>query len=90
MLRQFRYERNDFEVRQKIGDRKQKQNFHAAISEMTLGQSSPKSDFDLSLIIHGDMRPGLKEKLVGKGFASSDECIHIENAWRQISYVPER
>lgn len=98
MIKQFRDSRNDFDVRQAIGARKQKpnesfQDFHSAISELTLALSEPLRDFDLMLILHGNMRLGLKEKLAGKTFRSSselfDECVHIEATWRQISFIPE-
>lgn len=98
MVKQFQDSRNDFDVRQAIGARKQKQNesfqdFYSAISELTLALSEPLRDFDLMLILHGNMRMGLKEKLAGKTFRSSsdlfDECVHIEATWRQISFVPE-
>lgn len=98
MKRQFQDDRNDFDIRQTIGERKQKvnesfQDFFTAISEMTLALSGPLSDFDLMLILHGNMRSGLKEKLAGKRFNTSadlfDECVHVENTWRQIEYVPE-
>lgn len=99
MTSHFKDERNDFDIRQSICERKQKlnesfQDFYTAITEMTLGLSEPLRDFDLMLILHGNMRLGLKEKLAGKKFNTStdlfDECVHIENTWRQISYVPEK
>lgn len=98
MIKQFQDSRNDFDVRQAIGARKQKpnesfQDFFSAISELTLALTEPLRDFDLMLILHGNMRLGLKEKLAGKTFRSStdlfDECVHIEATWRQISFVPE-
>lgn len=98
MIRQFSNDRNDFDVRQSIGERKQKsvesfQDFYSSIIEMTLALSKPLSDFDLMLILHGNMRVGLKEKLAGLKFTSSAElfnyCVRIENTWQQISYVPE-
>ena len=99
MTRHFQDDHNDFDVRQTIGERKQRSNenfqdFFTAISELSLSLTQPLSDFDLTLILHGNMRTGLKEKLAGRRFRSSselfDECVHIENAWRQISYVPEQ
>lgn len=54
----------------------------------------PLSDYDLLLILHGNMRKGLKVKLAGKRYETSaqlfDDCVHIEKDWRQISYVPEK
>lgn len=97
--RQFSSEQNDFEIRQRIGDRKQKngesfQDFCSAISEMTLSLVNPFSDYDFTLILYGNMRPGLKEKLAGRKYDSSsalfEDCVHIENVWRSISFVPER
>lgn len=99
MICQFKDEHNDFDVRQSICERKQKtgesfQDFYAIITEMTLGLSEPLKDFDLMLILHGNMRLGLKEKLAGKRFNTSlelfNECVYIENTWRQISYIPEK
>lgn len=99
LQKQFQDVRNDFDIRQSIGERKQKpnesfQDFFTAISELTLALSEPLRDFELMLILHGNMRPGLKEKLAGKRFNSAsslfDECVYIENDWRQINYIPER
>ena len=98
MIKQFKNESNDFDIRQSIGERKQKlnetfQDFYSAISELSLALSEPLRDLDFMLILHGNMRSGLKEKLAGRSFTSSselfDECVRIENIWRQISYIPE-
>lgn len=99
MLRQFKDEYNDFDIRKKITERKQKpsenfQDFYAAISELTLSLATPLSDFEFMLILHGNMREGLLEKLAGKRFHTSvelfNECVHIENDWRQMGFVPEK
>lgn len=98
MLRQFKDDHSDFDVRQALGARKQKpnetfQDFYASISEIALALSASLSDLDFMLFLQGNMRPGLKEKLAGKRFSSSadlfDECVRIENTWRQISFVPD-
>lgn len=61
---------------------------------MTLGLSEPLKDVELMLILHGNMRFGLRKKLAGKRFATVsdlfDECVHVENTWNQLSYIPER
>lgn len=99
LVRQFQDDRNDFDIRQTIDARKQRpnesfQDFFTAISELTLALSAPLRDLDLMLILHGNMRSGLKEKLAGRRFQSVtelfDECVYVENAWRQIAFVPER
>lgn len=99
MVKHFQDARDDFDIRQSIKDRKQKinetfQDYYTAISEITLSLSQPLTDLEFLHYLHGNMRKGLKQKLAGRHFNSStdlfDECVHIENAWRQISFVPEQ
>lgn len=60
--------------------------------EMT-SLSAPLNDFELMLILHGNMRAGLKEKLAGMSFSTTSElfsaCVQIENTWRNILYISE-
>lgn len=99
MVRHFQDDRHDFDILQNIKDRKQTtnesfQDFFTSISEMTLALSKPLSDQELLHYLHGNMRRGLKQKLAGRRFNTSnelfDECVHIEHTWRQIPFVPEK